>query len=302
MEYRIPSGLTEEQLKKLVTDADEAFERTAENKVRSFAGLSDLKILGLTGPSCSGKTTAANKLISLLQSKGRRVIVVSLDDFFKDVEAVRTGNFDPSVKIDFDSEEAMDLSFLEQKVESLLACKPTRMPKFDFHNGHREDEVDLLTPTRDDVFLFEGIQVLYPGVDAILSKADYRSIYICPESSIITGGECFTPNELRLMRRIVRDYLHRSADAEFTFFLWQGVRENEENAIFPFKDRCREQIDSTLPYEVGMLKPYLVPLLSHYREDALFYREAKSLLAKLQNVPTIPVEYLTEHSLFTEFI
>ena len=144
--------------------------------------------------------------------------------------------------------------------------------------------------------------MLYPGVDAILSGANYRSIYISPESSILTGGECFTPNELRLMRRIVRDYRHRSADAEFTFFLWQGVRENEEKAIFPFRHLCREQIDSTLAYEVGMLKPYLVPLLTNYRPDALFYKEAKTLLRKLQNVQSIPADYLTQNSLYKEFI
>lgn len=302
MEYRISSDLTPLQQQKLVRDADEAFERRSEEKVRAFAELPNLKILGLTGPSCSGKTTAANKLISHLENSGRRVIVVSLDNFFKDVEAVRTGNFDPTVKIDFDSEEAMDLPFLARTVESLLACKPTKLPEFDFHTGHREDAVKLLTPETDDVFLFEGIQVLYPSVDAILSKADYRSIYISPESSIVTGGERFTPNELRLMRRIVRDYRHRSADAEFTMFLWQGVRENEEKAIFPFKHRCREQIDSTLAYEVGMLKPYLVPLLSSYREDALFSEDAKKLLQKLTNVQSIPADYLTETSLYKEFI
>ena len=107
---------------------------------------------------------------------------------------------------------------------------------------------------------------------------------------------------LRLMRRIVRDYRHRSADAEFTFFLWQGVRENEEKAIFPFRHLCREQIDSTLPYEVGMLKPYLFPLLNAYRQDALFYDEAKALQKKLDNVQPIPAAYLTKNSLYKEFI
>ena len=302
MKYQVSSNLTTKQQKDLVRDADEAFERLSQEKVRAFSGLADLKILGLTGPSCSGKTTAAGKLIAHLENSGHRVTVVSLDDFFKDIEAIRSGEFDPSVKIDFDSEDAMDLDFILQKVESLLACKPTRMPKFDFKTGHREDDAFLLTPDQDDIFLFEGIQVLYPKIDKILSQANYRSIYICPESSILVGGETYLPNELRLMRRIVRDYRHRAADADFTFYLWQSVRENEEKAIFPFRDRCREHIDSTMPYEVGMLKPYLVPLLSSYRKDALFYKEASELLEKLEKVQSIPVEYLTENSLFKEFI
>lgn len=302
MRYIVSNNLTQRQLQKMVRNADEEFERLSEEKVRAFSSIDNLKILGLTGPSCSGKTTAAKKLIDHLENSGHRVTVVSLDDFFKDVTAIRSGNFDPSVKIDFDSEDAMDLSFLSQKVESLLACKPTKMPKFDFKTGRREDEALLLTPNQNDIFLFEGIQVLYPRINEILSQANYRSIYICPESSIRTAGEKYTPNDLRLMRRLVRDYRHRAADAEFTFYLWQSVRENEEKAIFPFKDRCREQIDSTMPYEVGMLKPYLIPLLTAYRKDALFYKEASELLEKLEKVQPIPVEYLTENSLFKEFI
>lgn len=303
MEYCVSSDLTPAEQKRLVQKSDAAFETTAQRKVSAFSGFSDLKIIGLTGPSCSGKTTAASKLIEHLEKSGRQVIVVSLDNFFRDVETIRRkGATGQMAEIDFDSEEAMDLELLDRTVESLLSSKTTILPKFDFHTGKLDLNGELLTPSPDAVFLLEGIQVLYPGVDAILSRVSYKSIYISPETSIVTGGERFDPNEIRLMRRIVRDYRHRSSSAEFTFFLWKGVRENEERAIFPFRHRCSESIDSTLAYEVGMLKPYLVPLLQNYSPEALFFKEAKALLQKLETVQPIPSGYLTPNSLYKEFI
>ena len=303
MEYCVSSDLTPAEQKKLVLESDKAFESEASRKVSALSDIPDLKIIGLTGPSCSGKTTAANKLIEHLQKSGRQVVVVSLDNFLKDVETVRRqGAAGQLEELDFDSEDAMDLDLLECTVESLLLSRPTVLPIFDFKTGKLNRNGSLLTPTVEDVFLFEGIQVLYPGVDKILSRVAYKSIYISPESPIVTGGEHFDPNEIRLMRRIVRDYRHRDSSAEFTLFLWKGVRENEERAIFPFRDRCSEAIDSTLAYEVGMLKPYLLPLLENYNPDALFFKEAKALLQKLKNVQPIPADYLTQNSLYKEFI
>lgn len=298
MEYRVSSELTPAEQKRLVIESDAAFEATAQKTVCAFADAKDLKIIGLTGPSCSGKTTAAGKLISHLKAKGKQVVVVSLDNFFRDVESIRrkgvAGEMD---KLDFDSEDAMDLELLDRTVESLLSSRPTVLPRFDFSTGKLDLNGDVLTPSSGDVFLFEGIQLLYPGVNAILSRVDYGSIYISPESSILTGGQRFDSNEIRLLRRLVRDYRHRNSSAEFTFFLWKSVRENEERAIFPFRDRCSESIDSTLPYEIGMLKPYLLPILDGCQDPI-----AEELLKKLQNVQSIPSGYLTQNSLYKEFI
>lgn len=299
----VANNLSKRDQKRLVTSADAAFEESAERKVRAFANLPDLRVLGLTGPTCAGKTMAARKLISILEENGRRVNVISIDDFFLNVDIFhRLSDPDPSVKLDYDSEETLDIPLLAETVEDLLLSKPTRIPKFDFKTGQREASARLLYPSDEDVFLFEGIQVLYPKVDAILSRGNCKSIYIAPLSPISTGGEVFSPNEIRLMRRIVRDFRHRSAKPEFTMYLWQTVRENEEKAIFPFRDRCEVEIDSTLPYDVGMLKPYLQPLLEGYRTDAPHAEEAAALLRKLKNVQSISSDYLGKNSLYKEFI
>lgn len=296
------SNLTEEAMKNLVLQSDRNLEARMEEVANQISAIPDLRLIGLTGPTCSGKTTTARLLTEVFEKCGRRVHVVSIDDFYYDKEFLHArADADPGVEIDYDSEETIDVELLAEKAESLLACRETRMPKFDFHSGTRVQGVTV-TPKPDDVFLFEGIQILYPKVDAILRQQNYRSIYIRPASSIQIGEEIFDPNELRLMRRLVRDYLYRSTDPAFTFYVWQSVRENEEKSIFPHSHTCNYFIDSTMPYEVGMLKPYLERILSRISKDNEFYKEACEVLRQLQHVQSIPSAYMTPNSLYKEFI
>lgn len=300
--FTTKSNLTEESMRELVLQSDRNLEKRMEEVADQISKLPDLRLIGLTGPTCSGKTTTARLLTEVFEKCGRRVHVVSIDDFYYDKEFLhKRAAEDPNVEIDYDSEETIDVDLLAEKAESLLACRETRMPKFDFHSGSRVQGVTV-TPRPDDVFLFEGIQILYPGVDAILRKQNYRSIYIRPASSIQIGNEIFDPNELRLMRRLVRDYLYRSTDPEFTFYVWQSVRDNEEKSIFPHSHTCNYFIDSTMPYEVGMLKPYLERILEKVSKDSKFYDEAREVLRQLQQVQSIPSSYMTPNSLYKEFI
>jgi uridine kinase len=296
------NNLTPEAMKDLVLQSDKSLEMRMAEVANQISKLSDLRLIGLTGPTCSGKTTTARLLTEVFEKCGRRVHVVSIDDFYYDKEVLHArADADPEVEIDYDSEETIDVDLLAEKAESLLAGKETKMPKFDFHSGSRVDGVTV-TPRPDDVFLFEGIQILYPKVDAILRKQNYRSIYIRPASSVRIENELFEPNELRLMRRLVRDYLYRSTDPEFTFYVWQSVRDNEEKSIFPYSHSCNYFIDSTMPYEVGMLKPYLERILAKISKESKFYNEAAEVLRQLQHVQPIPSAYMTPNSLYKEFI
>lgn len=296
------NNLTEEAMKALVLQSDHNLEKRMEEVANRISAIPSLRLIGLTGPTCSGKTTTARLLTEVFEKCGRRVHVVSIDDFYYDKEVLHArADSDPDIEIDYDSEDTIDIALLAEKAEQLLACKETRMPKFDFHSGSRVDGVTV-TPRPDDVFLFEGIQILYPSVDAILRKQNYRSIYIRPASSIQIEEELFDPNELRLMRRLVRDYLYRSTDPEFTFYVWQSVRDNEEKSIFPHSHTCNYFIDSTMPYEVGMLKPYLERILARVSSNSRFYDQACEVLRQLKHVQPIPSAYMTPNSLYKEFI
>lgn len=300
--YTVQQNNTPDAQQAFVTHCDLQFERQMDAVAEAVAATEGLKLLGLTGPTCAGKTTAAKKLTSCLEEHGHRVHVISIDDFYydKSVLQLRAEN-DPEIEIDYDSEETIDIALLEEKTASLLRGDETKMPRFDFRSGLRTEGVTL-TPAPDDVFLFEGIQILYPKVDRILQGDSYRSIYICPASAIDVGGECFAPNEIRLMRRLVRDHRYRASDPAFTLYLWQSVRENEEKNIFPNANACHFCIDSTMPYEIGMLKPYLEELLFTVPNASPFYEDAQNLLARLQGILPIPSSYMTENSLYKEFI
>ena len=286
----------------LVKACEQAFDDRMESVANRIADRSDFKILGLTGPSCAGKTTAAKKLTEALEKRGRCVHTVSVDDFYFDKEYLHArANVAEGMEIDYDSEDTIDTALLLQKTQSLLAQKPTTLPCFDFQTGERT-EGRTVTPKADDVFLFEGIQILYPKVRKILSSAAYCSVYIAPSSAICCNGLLFEPNRIRLMRRLVRDYRYRASAPSFTFYLWESVRKNEEACIFPYAHTCDEQIDSTMPYEIGMLKPYLEELLLQMSPTDTYAPQARELLQDLQKIPVVPSELLGEKSLYKEFI
>ena len=300
--YQVVLPQNDAELRAFVARCDAEFEARMDEVVRRIAETPDLKMVGLTGPTCSGKTTTAKKLTECLSAHGHRVHVVSIDDFYYDKDVLHErAEADPEIEIDYDSEETIDVGLLREKTESLLKGDPTEMPRFNFQTGYRE-KGDTIDPEPEDVFLFEGIQVLYPKVAAILNRGLYRSIYIAPLSEIEQGGEVFVPNRIRLLRRLVRDFRYRASDPEFTLYLWKSVRANEEKNIFPNKALCHEFIDSTMPCELGMLKPYLEELLPRVSAQNDFYHVAQTLLETLKEIPTVPAEYMAENSLYKEFI
>lgn len=273
-----------------------------EATARRIADESNLKLIGLTGPSCSGKTTAAHKLTQILEETGRTVHVISIDDFYYDTSYLHARwESDHCAEIDFDSEDTIDIDLLREKTESLLACRNTQMPRFDFPTGKRL-QGDLLQPKSADVFLFEGIQILYPKVQKLLRGAQYRSIYIAPLSAVEAAGSRFMPNEIRLLRRLVRDSIYRSSSVAFSLKLWQSVRKNEELNIFPYSDSCDEYLDSSMAYEIGVLKPYLAELLSVYPQNGLHTETVREILKKIEPVEPISDAYIKENSLYKEFI
>ncbi len=300
--YEVKSNLSHDEVGHLISDGEHFFQSQLEEIAESLLAREDLHFIGLTGPTCSGKTTSANLLTDFLESHGKQIHVISIDDFYYDkphlLELTRKKGL---TDLDYDSEETIDISLLESCVESLRAGRKTKLPRFNFTTGFREAGEEIL-PSAKDIFLFEGIQVLYPGVDRILRSAQYQSIHIAPQSSIAIGGETFEPNEIRLMRRLVRDYHFRNAEPEFTFTIWQSVRDNEEKLIFPNVHLCDYKIDSTMPYEIGILKPYLEKILPGVTQDPRHGKQASGILAELENVQALSADLIPQNSLYKEFI
>ncbi len=302
-EYLQPYLETPAQMRRFVEACDRDFEARMERSLRALSKQPDLRFLGLTGPTCSGKTTAARKMTEVLAARGITLHVISVDDFYFDKEyLIRRAHLDPDIEIDYDSEDTIDVEYFGEVTRSLQEGRTTALPRFDFRSGKRT-EGPTIVPGPRDIFLFEGIQILYPGVNEILDCGSYQSFCIHPETAVRAGDRCFLPNEIRLLRRLVRDQRHRDTDPAFTLYLWESVRANEERSIFPHLGLCKTTIDSTMPYELGMLKPYLMPMLASLPEESI--RKYETLFALREVLPLvqeIPSDTLTEQSLYKEFI
>lgn len=303
----IPASFkSQEEAAELVRISERDFDRrlTEAALAVSHACISEgVKILRLSGPSCAGKTTCAKKLTDALDAAGRDVYSVSLDDFFHDRNTLFAMAQENGGKLDYDSVDALDLDLLHICVQDLMSKGQAGMPRFNFKTGLREGPV-LLDTTRGKapVFLFEGIQAVYPKVVDMLDGAPDRSIFMCVRSAITVGDVTFEPNEIRLMRRLVRDEAKRGAAPEFVLHLWHSVRENEENSIFPEMDKCDLILDSTMPFEIHMLKPHMERIFAEHPVHGEDAHIADTLLCKLSGVQGISHSYLSENSLYHEFI
>ncbi len=282
-----------------VKKCDGEFDTLLNSTVEKVCRDNSVKIIGITGPTCSGKTTTAKKVIDYYKSHGIKLHVISLDDFFKD-QFSKDDFIDPK-NVDFDSPDTFDTEEFYSFVTDLFEKGIAEKPIFDFQTGDR-DRRERITMGEGDVLLFEGIQLLYPQVEAILRKMHAKSIYICAESGIKIGDICISKEDLRLLRRLVRDCNFRAADPLFTLDLWASVRRNEDANIFPYAHKCDVHIDTTQAYELNILKPYLECILPQIDKNSEHYSFCNKILEAISHIQSISRDALSETSLYNEFV
>ena len=288
----------------LKCDADfrERLYSVADEIAKTLLHKNGIGIISLAGPTCSGKTTAAAMLAERLGQYGREVHIISIDDFYYDKDYLHALSAAKGTdKIDYDSEDTIDLDALEAFIREALSGETAHCPIFDFKLGGRSGYRSVRSG-EGDVFIFEGIQAIYPKVTALLAPFGAVSVYIAPLSAITYGEQTFLPDEIRLMRRIVRDANFRATAADFTMMLWESVRENEELNIFPNALKCTYRIDSTHNYELGVLRPYLERLLRTVPEQSARYGDALKILDRISDIAPIDSELIQDNSLYKEFV
>ena len=268
-----------------------------------------IKVIRLSGPTCAGKTTTAEKLTAVLEAAGRVVYPISIDDFFygRDVlEAMADSR--PDGKLDYDSVAAIDLPALARCVRDLMETGRATIPVFDFVTGYTTEYRDLTVPDGvEPIFLFEGIQAVYPEVAALFAGIPERSIFInVMTETVLVDGEgkvrVFSPEEIRLLRRLVRDEAKRGTSPDFTLTLWHSVRENEVNSIDPYAGECDYGIDSNMAFDVHMLAPHLRRIFAVNPCDGNETEWAERILASVEGVEGIDPACLAPNSLYHEFI
>ena len=304
IKYSKSQFMSDTEAKSFVNQCEADFEARLSSLTEAVCAEKDLKVITLSGPTCSGKTTASKKLVDAFAKRSKRINIISIDDFYYDKEKLHELSKSKGMdKVDYDSVDTIDLDCLRGVVDEIFDSVPgdVHTPVFDFVEGKRIG-YKTLECTDNDIFVFEGIQALYPEIHSLFEAHSYCDIFICVESSIAVGNSVFEPNEIRLLRRLVRDNHFRATSPEFTFNMWDNVRENEENNIFPYARNCKYRVDSAFLCEISLLRPYLEQMLSQFNEDNVNYTKAQKILNKISHVEPLPKEYLSENSFYFEFI
>ncbi len=260
----------------------------------------DIKFIMIAGPSSSGKTTTTKRLSSYLLALGYDPINISIDDFFKEREESpkdENGNYD------FECLEAIDLDLFKELIDKLLNGEEVIFPTFNFVSGKKEYGNKKVKMSENSIILMEGLHALNDRLLPNISKNKKYKVYLSPFIPLnIDRHNYISTLDLRLLRRIVRDNRTRGYDVNNTIKSWQNVRKGEEKHIFPFIHLADAIINTALPYEVGVLKVYVEPLLRGVGVESEYYEEARRLLNFLKVFYPIPGEYVNKDSILREFI
>lgn len=261
----------------------------------------DLKIVLITGPSSSGKTTTSKKLSLFMRSKGFEPIPISVDDFYTDM---KDRVLDKNGKPEIERIEAFDTNQFNKKISELLDGKEVVLPKYNFIEGKQEfNDKNKIKMKDNSILIIEGIHAFNEKLTEMIPSKNKFKLYICPLTPIsIDNHNLFKMTDNRLLRRIVRDNRTRGASASQTLKMWKKVREIEEEMIVPYSNEADEIFNTSLMYELGVLKTYVEPLLFSVAEDDPNYDDAIRLINMFRVILGIPSDDVPNDSIIREFI
>jgi len=261
----------------------------------------DLKIVLITGPSSSGKTTTSKKLSLFLRSKGYEPIPISVDDFYTDMkDRVLDENGNPEIE----KIEAFDTNQFNKKISELLNGKEVILPKFDFIEGKQIfSDKNKTKMNSNSILIIEGIHAFNEKLTEMIPEKNKFKIFICPLTPLnIDNHNLFKTTDNRLLRRIVRDNRTRGASASSTLKMWKKVRQIEEEMILPYMKEADAVFNTSLVYELGVLKTYAEPLLFSVSEDDPNYDDALRLINIFRVILGIPSDHVPNDSIIREFV
>jgi len=258
------------------------------------------KIILISGPSSSGKTTFAQRLAIQLRVNGIKPVTISLDDYFVDRD--RTPR-DEDGDFDFEALEAIDIELFNYHLNELVNLREVEIPIYNFAKGCRERTGRKLRISEDHVLIIEGIHGLNEKLTAAIPRENKFKIYISALTSMnIDDHNRIPTTDTRIIRRIVRDYKFRGCSALNTIKRWPSVRRGEKRNIFPFQEEADVMFNSALAYELGVLKSFAEPLLAEIDRSMPEYSEAKRLLEFLSYFLPIESKEIPLNSIIREFI
>lgn len=262
--------------------------------------LNNIKLVLIAGPSSSGKTTTSKKLSLYLKSKGINPFVLSTDDFFKNrIDTPKNENGE----YEYDIPEALDIDLFNEKLTSLIKGEETLLPTYNFLTGEKEYKHAPVSLKNRDLIIVEGIHTLNEMLTSKIDRKNKLKIYISPFTPLdLDRHNHVSTVDLRLIRRLVRDYRTRGYNAEETLKNWRVVRRSEEKYIFPYQKEADIVLNTALIYELGVLKTYAVPILFSISYHSEYYSEALRIINFLKSFLNISDSMLPETALLREFV
>lgn len=258
------------------------------------------RLVMLAGPTSSGKTTTAGLLAGALEKLGADCTLISLDDFYR---GESLAPLLPSGEHDYESIEALDVSAIQECLARLLETSRSEMPVFDFEAHRPFPHRRSVTLKENGIALVEGIHALNPVLIGRLPSLKVKRIYISVKQGIQDGERpLLGPNDMRLIRRIVRDYGFRKTGPERTLGMWGTVMAGERNYIKPFRNLADFTVNSFHVYEPCVLRDQAIRLLHTVSEGSGCFGEARGLLAVLERFRPIDSGLVPRDSILREFI
>ncbi|NLI72154.1 MAG: nucleoside kinase [Bacteroidales bacterium] len=260
----------------------------------------DVKIILVSGPSSSGKTTFSKRLSVQLMVSGLKPKIISLDNYFVNREDTPR---DENGEWDFESLYALDLDFFHKQMEQLLEGKTVELPFFNFEKGTRFFKGEKLKLEKDTFLIIEGIHALNPELTKGIPEHTLFKVYVSALTTIAIDEHNWIPTaDTRLLRRIIRDYRYRGYSARDTIRRWPSVRKGEDKWIFPYQENADIMFNSALIFELAVLKRHVIPILEQVPKYCDEYTETHRLLRFLRYFIAIPDREIPPTSLLREFV
>ena len=288
----------------LSTELINVSEALQEKKISQIADMiaarKGVRVVLISGPSSSGKTTFCKRLSIQLLTCGIKPVQISLDDYFVNRELTPK---DDKGDYDYESLYALNIPLLNEQLNALFAGEEVELPRYNFQSGRSEKSGRRLKLLPDNVLVVEGIHALNPELTAKIPEEQKFRVYASALTTILLDTHNYIPTtDNRLLRRIIRDYKYRGVNAMETIRRWPSVRAGENKWIFTYQENADVMFNTALLFELAVIKNQAEPLLELVPENAEEYAEAYRLLKFLKYIAPIPNRQLPPTSLLREFL
>ena len=298
--YKLNRIIKRKRIKEYILLDEALHEKKMAKIADDIVNRKKVKVVLIAGPSSSGKTTFAHRLGIQLRLNGLKPVTISVDNYFVERE---NNPKDENGNYDFECIEAIDTKLFNEHILKLLNGEEIDVPTFDFEEGTKRYNGEKMRLKDDQILVIEGIHCLNDKLTSLIPKDQKYKIYIsCLTVLNVDFNNRISTTDSRLIRRIVRDNQFRGYSALHTLRMWDSVNRGEEKNIFPYQEQSDSMFNSSLIYEIAVLKDYAIPLLKEIKNTEPEYSEAKKLLSLLEYFESVPSEYVPTNSLLREFI